>query len=151
MDIKIIVFAICYLLTLGFIYLIIRYYIKPYLDRKNDIKEKQIKNEKYELFKTIDPDVMRESLDKYFESYVNRYITYKFIAKKEMYIKSEEVETMVRDITKLVYMQISELYVFYINMTQAITTDEDLVAYIHAKVENTCIEAVSNYNGSMMG
>ena len=150
MLINTIIFSICYILTLVFIFIIIKLYIKPYLDKKNDIKEKQIKNEKYELFKTIDPEIMRESLDKYFQSYVNRYITYKFIAKKEMYIKSEEAETMVRDLTKLIYMQISELYVFYINMTQSISTDEDLVSYIHAKVENVCIEAVSNYNGSMI-
>ena len=66
-----------------------------------------------------------------------------------MYIKSEEAEKMVNDITKLICIQISELYVFYITMLYSISDDEDLVQYIHNKVENTCIEAITNYNSSM--
>ena len=121
----------------------------PYLNTKNEIRDKEVKNKKYELFKTIDTEILKQSVDKYFETYINRYITYKFIAKKVMYINSEEVEKMVNDITKLIYIQISELYIFYISMIQSISTDEDLLQFIHTKVENICIETVSNYNGSM--
>ena len=149
MNINIITISILYILTLGLVFYILISKLFPYLNKKNEIREKEIKNKKYELFKDLDIDIMKQSLDQYFEGYVNRYITYKFLAKKNMYINSEEVEKMVSDLTKLIYLQISELYIFYITMLQSIITDEDLLAYIHNKVENTCLEAVTNYNGSM--
>lgn len=149
MNINIITISILYMLTLGLVFYILISKLFPYLNKKNEIREKEIKNKKYELFKDLDIDIMKQSLDQYFEGYVNRYITYKFLAKKNMYINSEEVEKMVNDLTKLIYLQISELYIFYITMLQSIITDEDLLAYIHNKVENTCLEAVTNYNGSM--
>ena len=149
MSINTIIFSVLYIITLVITTYIILTKLFPYLDKKNEIKDKEIKNKKYELFKDIDTDIIKQALDSYFEGYVNRYITYKFLSKKEMYIKSEEAEKMVNDITKLICIQISELYVFYITMIYSINNDEDLVQYIHNKVENTCIEAITNYNSSM--
>ena len=149
MSINTIIFSILYIITLVITVYIILTKLFPYLDKKNEIRDKEIKNKKYELFKDIDTDIIKQTLDAYFEGYVNRYITYKFLSKKEMYIKSEEAEKMVNDITKLICIQISELYVFYITMLYSINDDEDLVQYIHNKVENTCIEAITNYNSSM--
>lgn len=121
----------------------------PYLNEKNEIKNKEAMNQKYELFKTIDPSALKESLDNYFEEYVNRYITYKFLSKKIMYIKAEESEAMVKDLTKLIYLEISDMYIFYIKCNTSINDDEQLLQYIHNKVQNTCIEIVTNYNSSM--
>lgn len=150
MNINIIIFSVLYLITLGsFIYLFIKY-IMPYLNKKNENKEKEIKNKKYELFKDLDPDIMKESIDKYFKSEVNRYIAYKFIANKSMYIKTDEINEMIKDVTKLIYIEISELYVFYIKMTRSIDSDDDLLEYIHNRVQNICIEAVSNFNSTMI-
>lgn len=150
MNINIIIFSVLYLITLGsFIYLFIKY-IMPYLNKKNENKEKEIKNKKYELFKDLDPDIMKESIDKYFKSEANRYIAYKFIANKSMYIKTDEINEMIKDVTKLIYIEISELYVFYIKMTRSIDNDDDLLEYIHNRVQNICIEAVSNFNSTMI-
>lgn len=150
MNINIIIFSVLYLITLGsFIYLFIKY-IMPYLNKKNENKEKEIKNKKYELFKDLDPDIMKESIDKYFKSEVNRYIAYKFIANKSMYIKTDEINEMIKDVTKLIYIEISELYVFYIKMTRSIDNDDDLLEYIHNRVQNICIETVSNFNSTMI-
>lgn len=150
MNINNIIFSVLYLITLGsFIYLFIKY-IMPYLNKKNENKEKEIKNKKYELFKDLDPDIMKESIDKYFKSEVNRYIAYKFIANKSMYIKTDEINEMIKDVTKLIYIEISELYVFYIKMTRSIDSDDDLLEYIHNRVQNICIEAVSNFNSTMI-
>lgn len=149
-NINNIIFSVLYLITLGsFIYLFIKY-IMPYLNKKNENKEKEIKNKKYELFKDLDPDIMKESIDKYFKSEVNRYIAYKFIANKSMYIKTDEINEMIKDVTKLIYIEISELYVFYIKMTRSIDNDDDLLEYIHNRIQNICIEAVSNFNSTMI-
>ncbi len=150
MNINIIIISVLYLITLGFIVYMTDKKVLPYLNKKNELKEKEIKNKKYELFKTIDTEVMNKLLDDYFDQFINRYIAYKFVAKKQLYIKSEEIETMVKDLTKLIYIQISELYIFYISMTQSISNDDDLLEYIHTKVQNMCIESTMNYNSAMM-
>ena len=149
MNTNIFIFSILYLLTLISIVYIVSFEFIPYLNRKNEILEKDVKNKKYQLFKDIDVEVVKTYIDSYFESYINRYITYKFLSKKIMYINSEEVETMISDTTKLIYIQISELYIFYINMIQSIKNDEDLLSFIHNKVENITVEIVTNYNNSM--
>ena len=149
MSTNIFIFSILYLLTLISIVYIVSFEFIPYLNRKNEILEKDVKNKKYQLFKDIDIEIVKNCIDSYFESYINRYITYKFLSKKIMYINSEEVETMISDTTKLIYIQISELYIFYINMIQSIKNDEDLLSFIHNKVENITVEIVTNYNNSM--
>ena len=149
MSTNIFIFSILYLLTLISIVYIVSFEFIPYLNRKNEILEKDVKNKKYQLFKDIDVEVVKTYIDSYFESYINRYIAYKFLSKKIMYSNSEEVETMISDTTKLIYIQISELYIFYINMIQSIKNDEDLLSFIHNKVENITVEIVTNYNNSM--
>lgn len=139
---------ICLSIIITFV-LCLRFYIVPYLNTKNEIREKEVKNKKYELFMNISPELMQQSLDSYFELYVNRYITYKFLSKKEMYIKQDEVDKMIKDLTKLIYIEISELYVFYISIIYSIENDDSLLKYIKNKVENTCIDAVSSYNRSL--
>lgn len=150
MDSNIIVALINALVIIIIIVAFIIFTIKvivPILNRKLDIKDKEIKNKKYELFTTIDPDKIDEALNKYFETYINRYITYKFIANKSIYIKQEEVENMVRDVTKLIYINISELYIFYINMIGSINGDDErLLEFIHTRVKNISVETVSAYN-----
>ena len=149
MSTNIFIFSILYLLTLISIVYIVSFEFIPYLNRKNEILEKDVKNKKYQLFKDIDVEVVKTYIDSYFELYINRYITYKFLSKKIMYINSEEVETMISDTTKLIYIQITELYIFYINMIQSIKNDEDLFSFIHNKVEKITVEIVTNYNRSL--
>ena len=76
-------------------------------------------------------------------------IVYKFVSKKVTYIKHEEVNIMVNDITKLIAVEISELYVFYIKMIREISTDEDLISFIHTRVQNACIDHVSTFNKTL--
>ena len=77
MSINTIIFSALYIITLGITVYIILTKLFPYLDKKNEIKDKEVKNKKYELFKDIDTDIIKQTLDAYFEGYVNRYITYK--------------------------------------------------------------------------
>ena len=150
MNIDIIIISILYIITIVFIIYMKEKKIMHYINKKNELKEKEIKNKKYELFKTIDTEAMNKVIDDYFDQYINRYIAYKFLSKKQMYIKSEEMENMIKDLTKLIYIQISELYIFYISMNQSISNDDDLLEYIHTKVQNMCIESTMNYNSSMI-
>ena len=122
--------------------------IKPYINEKNRIREIELKNKTYELFASIDPESVQKELDTYFERYVNRYITYKFIANKVIYIKQDDIEKMVSDTTKLIMIEISELYIYYIKLLRSIDNNEDLIQYIYSRVSTITIDTVANYNSA---
>ena len=122
--------------------------VKPYMNEKNRIREIESKNKTYELFASIDPEAVQKELDTYFERYVNRYITYKFIANKVIYIKQDDIEKMVSDTTKLIMIEISELYIYYIKLLRAIDNNEDLIQYIYSRVSTITIDTVANYNSA---
>ena len=122
--------------------------VKPYMNEKNRIREIESKNKTYELFASIDPEAVQKELDTYFERYVNRYITYKFIANKVIYIKQDDIEKMVSDTTKLIMIEISELYIYYIKLLRSIDNNEDLIQYIYSRVSNITIDTVANYNSA---
>lgn len=151
MDFKMVLGMILFIYLSGLIFLIwlITGVIMPYKEEKIKLKEMEIKNDKYKLFCTIDANRSREYVDDYIEEYIHRYIAFKFIANKIMHIKESDINAMVRDLTKLIVMEISELYIFHINNIKAIDSDEDLVAYIHERVMNITVEQVTSYNSSM--
>lgn len=122
--------------------------VKPYMNEKNRIREIESKNKTYELFASIDPEAVQKELDTYFERYVNRYITYKFIANKVIYIKQDDIEKMVSDTTKLIMIEISELYIYYIKLLRSINNNEDLIQYIYSRVSTITIDTVANYNSA---
>ena len=122
--------------------------IKPYINEKNRIREIESKNKTYELFANIDTEAVQKELDTYFERYVNRYITYKFIANKVIYIKQDDIEKMVSDTTKLIMIEISELYIYYIKLLRSIDNNEDLIQYIYSRVSTITIDTVANYNSA---
>ena len=122
--------------------------VKPYMYEKNRIREIESKNKAYELFASIDPEAVQKELDTYFERYVNRYITYKFIANKVIYIKQDDIEKMVSDTTKLIMIEISELYIYYIKLLRSIDNNEDLIQYIYSRVSTITIDTVANYNSA---
>ena len=122
--------------------------IKPYINEKNRIREIESKNKTYELFASIDTEAVQKELDTYFERYVNRYITYKFIANKVIYIKQDDIEKMVSDTTKLIMIEISELYIYYIKLLRSIDNNEDLIQYIYSRVSTITIDTVANYNSA---
>ena len=122
--------------------------VKPYMNEKNRIREIESKNKTYELFASINPEAVQKELDTYFERYVNRYITYKFIANKVIYIKQDDIEKMVSDTTKLIMIEISELYIYYIKLLRSIDNNEDLIQYIYSRVSTITIDTVANYNSA---
>lgn len=119
-----------------------------YLNEKNRIRDLEVKNEKYNLFTSISPEIVNSSINEYINTYIQKYITFKFIINKQIYIKDEECAIMVKDVTKLVYMDISELYIFYIKIITNIENDDDLLKFLNRRVKELSIEAISNFNSA---
>ena len=145
-NILLIGIIILLILSLIFSFIILYYKLFPYLETKNEIRNKEAINKKNELYLNIDSSKISEELNKYIETSVNRYIVYKFIAHKITFINAEETETMVRDLTKSVIIEMSELYLFYIRLLYNISTDNDLVRVVNNLLKNQIIDAVSSYN-----
>jgi hypothetical protein len=145
MEILLTVIKVSPIIILGVYFL---YILKKYLTRKNELKDKEIKNKKYELFANISTEQVQGEIDKYIERYINKYITYKFIANKIIYIKQDEIEVMIKDVSKLVYLEISELYIFYIKLIININDNDDLLKYIHSRVTTIAIDITASFNSS---
>ena len=145
-----IIILLIVLLLLSFFVWSTIYITKHYLEPKNKLEEMKIKNDKYNLFSTLSIEAINQYLDDYFEGYIQKYISMRFMVRKITYIKEEACETMVRDITKVIAFEISELYIFYIKMVYNISTDEDLLKFINSKVKIVAVEQVSAYNSSTL-
>lgn len=118
----------------------------PEIKRRSEIKNKEVENKKFELFLSTSPEKINEELDKYFERYINRYIAFKFISKKATFINQDDTETMILDLTKLVAIEMSEIYVFYMKNIYAINNEEDLLRCIKNRITSLVVESVSSFN-----
>lgn len=133
-------------LVLIFIWIIIHFYIKKWISRFLNLKELDIKNKKHELYSNIDPDTVNTVINNYFEEFINKYMLYKFVAPKAIHIKQKDLETMIKDVTRDIVINISDLYIYYIGLVQEINNQEDLIKFVNSRVTDTCINVVSNYN-----
>ena len=53
---------------------------------------------------------------------------------------------MIKDVSKAILKDMSEMYLEYIRLLQSIETDEDLIKFVHNKVMQVSIQIVSEYN-----
>ena len=123
--------------------------LRPYLITKNKMEDMRIINEKNILLANIDITSINEKLDKYFEDYIERYIVYKFIANKVVYINQDEVDEMVKDLTKRIVMDMSELYIFYLQLNTPINSDDDIISAVFTRVQELAVEKVSTFNSDV--
>ena len=144
-----IILIACVTITYIFIFCMVKFLIMPYLNKKNELREKDIKNKQHTFFSSVDIDAVEKLVTDYIQKYIDRYIVYKFISVKKEYIKDDEIDPMIKDISKNIMRDMSELYVFYIKLLTNVTNTTELVYYVHNKVMELTIDSVSNYNKSV--
>lgn len=113
-------------------------------------KDRDIKNKKYELYNNIDVSKVNTILDEYVTDYVNRYIVYKFMSQKIIYITTDDTTAMINDVTKNILIDISDLYIYYVGLLYSVDDQESLARFVKNKVTNSCINAVTSYNSTMV-
>ena len=123
---------------------------RPLLKSMIETKNKEIEIKKSELFINISAEAIENEVDKFFDKYVKTYILYKFAAHKTVYINDKECEQMVKNITELIAIEISDLYIFYMKMIVDIKDDESLIREINTRVKNKVVEEVSEYNAQLV-
>ena len=123
--------------------------INPMIKRYLTIRNKEVENKKMELYLDISPELMEKEIDRFIDDYVKRYIVYRFMSKKIIYINDEECDKMVKSVTENILIELSELYLFYLRTLTDIPDDDALIRVVNTKVKNKCIEQVLDYNSSL--
>lgn len=142
MTINIIIISITILLSIG----IIAYISNKNLIRKYNQKDFELELEKYKFFSSIDTKKIKEELDGLINSYFSYYILYNYEAHQKKYIKKDEMDKGIRDITKNIVIEMSELYSFYFRMLYNIESEEQLTSKIYEMVTDTMISYVAEFN-----
>ena len=122
--------------------------LKEQLEKRNELKEYELKTERDKYFNSVDIDKIDDIIYKKFLEYVQRYIVFKFVSQKILHIKSSDIDQMVKDITKLAVIDMSELQIYYIKLIRTISSDEDLIKFVNEYVRNIVIDEVRKYNNS---
>ena len=72
------------------------------------------------------------------------------MSQKIMYINAEDTTDLISDVTKNILLDISELYLYYIQLLYSIDDDDMLAVFIKNRVMNKAIEITTSYNSSMV-
>lgn len=128
------------------IYIIFFFVIKPTIDKKIKLKSMEIENYKMDLLMKLDPVLAENAIDELVKKYLAEYVLTNFIINSINYIRKEQIEKMVRDLTKKISIEISELYVFYIKTLTNIKSDDDLIGYVYKKVKEHTVNYVTEFN-----
>lgn len=134
------------LLALGL--LILYFKIIPIQKKKLEISERETKNELYNMYIRIDPDAVQKTIDNLIDEKINEYVLYRIRTREAQHISSKDSENIVSTVTESIYIELSELYLFYIKLLVNIETDEDLLTYINSRVKYRSILFISENNKS---
>lgn len=120
--------------------------IKPYLDEKNKINKMNVENEKMKILSTLDPKIALEEVIKLIDTYIDNYVLHKFIVYRIDYIKKDDIEKMIKDLDTKIFVELSELYLFYIRIITNISTEEELIQFLHKKISERVLKFTVEFN-----
>lgn len=140
------VFKVIQLILVSWIFMYYADRILKAISKYQDMKEKETDNQKIQLMMSIDPSIAEEEIDKLITKYFNDYITTEILAKNITYIKKDQVKVIMKEVTKSIIIDISELYVFYIRLLVNIGNEEQLTRFIYKKVKQQTLEFYVNFN-----
>ena len=118
------------------------------LAQLKEIKNKELENDKLRLYSTLDPKAIREELNDLIRQYVARYMTKDILANQVAYIKNDQADSMVKEITKEVILDMSDLYLTYCKLLYNINSQDDLTKVIYFLTIDIVLNTVTNFNGN---
>ena len=124
-----IIFLIYYLLTV----------IKPFLNG-------YIENEKTKSLSSLDVDFAKKEIAEMVNGYVKDYGFVKFEITDAPRIKNEEIDIMVKEVSKIIFTELSPYYLFLFRIVKRCSTEQDLIRQIHKYVKDQVIDYTAEYN-----
>ena len=136
--------------TIIILYIITTVEVISYIKNKkrNEIisnEDKKITNDLYRLYLDVNPKDCREKIDDLIDFYMTEYVIYHF-DQNDLYIRSDQTEEMIKAITETTYINLSDLYVFYMKMIINIKSEEDILGYINNRVKTRTLLYISEVN-----
>ena len=116
------------------------------LKRKYNQRDFELALEKYKFFGSISTENIDKEIEKLIARYFNYYVVYNIQVQGKKYIKEDEMDKAVKDITKNIVLEMSELYSFYFRLVYNIDTEEQLTAKVYEMVTDSMIAYASEYN-----
>ena len=147
-DLLIYIIILLHSITVFFLLLYISNNIIKLIREKNSIKNKELENDKLRLYSTLDPKAIREELNNLIRQYVARYMTKDILANQVAYIKNDQADNMVKDITKEVILDMSDLYLSYCKLLYNISNQDDLTKVIYFLTIDIVLDTVTSFNGN---
>jgi len=117
-----------------------------YLRYLKEIKNKEIDIKKFELYSKVDLSKTEDVINKYIEDKLNKYVTQNIIAKGIDYIREEDANKMVKELSSNIIISLSDLYVYYIKLLTTINDQDDLIKYVFEKVSDACTLFILDFN-----
>ena len=108
--------------------------------------EPKDQNEIYKLYLQVDPAKSRKLIEDLIDYYVDEYALYHFTVQETQYIKSDEIEEMIKTITETMYINLSDFYAFHIKLLINVKAEEDILGYIRDKVKTKVILYAADMN-----
>jgi len=142
MNINILIICITILIAFG----ISAYLYYKFTNKRQSQKDFELELEKYKFFASVDTKAIKDEIDNLVNQYFSYYVLYNFEAYHKDYIKKDEMDKGIRDITKNIVIEMSELYSFYFRMIYNIDTEEQMTSKVFELVTDTMIAYASDYN-----
>lgn len=127
------------------VYKLYKYFTTTY----SSIKNKQVENEKVKLYSTIDPKLVREELNALIREYTARYMTKNIMVNQINFIKNDQMDEMVREITKEVILEMSDLYLTYCKLIYNISNEDELLEVVYKLVVDVVLDMVTKFNDTV--
>lgn len=133
-------------IIIGYIFLVVYKNESKHIDKWLEIKDRDVKNKEYNIFMTFDTKLAMDELNNIVDDYISRYVLYNFTINNKDYIGQEDAELLIREVTRSLVINLSELYLFYIKMLRNIDTDEDLVIAVRDIVKDRALLYITESN-----
>lgn len=131
---------------LFFIWFIYTRYISKQIDSILNTKKKQVQVNEYNTFMTFDITAAQKEINQLVDDMIGNYVLYHFTINDKEYIGQEDAETMIKEITKTIVLNLSDLYLFYFKMLRSINNDEDLVLAVRDVVKDRSLTYITEAN-----
>lgn len=139
----IIIFILTGILIVGVLILLKLF---TYLGNKEIIKNKEIDLKKMQLYSSLDPKLLNNELDEWIKKYINKYIIKNFLVHDIQFIKKDEIDEMIKNITKIAMLDMSDMYLFYVKLLINIEDENNVLSFIYDKVSDLVLDVVTEFN-----
>lgn len=119
------------------------------MDKLLDIKKDQIKLEREKIFINVDPELVHKTIDTMIKTKIDAYLLDHRIVDNDTqsYINNSMIIDMITDITKDIYIHLSDLYKSYILMlTKEVENEHTILKFIRDKVKYQVISIAVEIN-----